>query len=39
MGLDHFILLFDRSLRTVFAPSVSARPTPGQALPEASLAA
>lgn len=34
MNLDRWIVEFDKSLRTVFAPSVSARPVPGGKMPE-----
>ncbi|MBK8523891.1 MAG: 2-polyprenyl-3-methyl-6-methoxy-1,4-benzoquinone monooxygenase [Betaproteobacteria bacterium] len=37
MNLDRLIVEFDKSLRTVFASSVSARPIPGDELPEAHL--
>lgn len=35
--LDRFITEFDKSLRTVFAPAVSARPVPGSGFSEAVL--
>jgi 3-demethoxyubiquinol 3-hydroxylase len=35
--LDRLIVTFDRALRTVFAPAVSARPVPGEHLPDAPL--
>lgn len=35
--LDRLIVSFDRGLRTVFAPAVSARAVPGEALPDAPL--
>ncbi len=35
--LDRAILEFDKSLRTLFAPATSARPVPGEALPETRL--
>ena len=35
--IDRFIVTFDRALRTVFAPAVSARPVPGENLPDAPL--
>lgn len=35
--LDPFILQFDRALRTVFAAAPTARPMPGENLPEADL--
>ena len=38
IDLDRLIVSFDRGLRTVFAPAVSARPTPGENLPEAEMA-
>jgi ubiquinone biosynthesis monooxygenase Coq7 len=37
MNLDPLIIAFDTALRTIFAPAQSARPTPGEALPEAAL--
>ena len=36
--LDRLIVTFDRALRTVFAPAVSARPLPGEDLPDPPLA-
>jgi ubiquinone biosynthesis monooxygenase Coq7 len=36
---DKAILAFDRALRTVFGPSRSGRPIPGESLPEAELSA
>src|SRR5688572_30712202 len=36
--LDRLIVTFDRGLRTVFAPAVSARPVPGENLPDTPLA-
>lgn len=38
MGIDWVITEFDKSLRTVFAPSASIREMPGAGLPEAPLA-
>lgn len=35
--LDRAILEFDKSLRTLFAPATSARPVPGETLPETRL--
>ena len=35
--LDRLIVSFDRGLRTVFAPAVSARAVPGEALSDAPL--
>lgn len=32
--IDHAIIQFDRALRTLFAPAVSARPTPGADAPD-----
>jgi len=37
MTIDDLILAFDRSLRTVVGPSRSARPVPGEDIPEAPL--
>ncbi len=37
MSADHFILEFDRALRTVFAKAHSRRPTPGSTLPDADM--
>ena len=37
MFIDRLIVSFDRGLRTVFAPAVSARPMPGDALPDAAV--
>lgn len=37
MNLDRLIVEFDKSLRTVFAPSASVRPVPGREIPEAAL--
>lgn len=37
MNLDPLIIEFDRALRTVFGPALSARPVPGAGLPEADL--
>lgn len=37
MNLDPFIIPLDRALRTLFAPASSARPSPGEAVPEATL--
>lgn len=36
--IDNAIVEFDKALRTVFAPAQSARPVPGEELPEADLA-
>ncbi len=38
MTTDDLIVEFDKALRAIFAPVRSRRPTPGEALPEASLA-
>lgn len=37
MGIDRWIVEFDKALRTVFAPAPTARPVPGATLPEADL--
>jgi ubiquinone biosynthesis monooxygenase Coq7 len=37
IDLDRFIIGFDRTLRTLFAPAMSARPTPGEDLPESEM--
>ena len=37
--IDRLIVSFDRGLRTLFAPAVTARPVPGTALPEAEMSA
>jgi ubiquinone biosynthesis monooxygenase Coq7 len=37
IDLDRLIIGFDRGLRTLFAPAQSARPVPGETLPEAPL--
>lgn len=37
MAIDHFILEFDRALRTVFASARTQRPTPGHQLPDVEL--
>lgn len=37
--LDRFITEFDKGLRTLFAPAISARPVPGKQLDEAPLSA
>ena len=39
MNFDPLIVAFDRALRTVFGPSHSSRPVPGEDLPEADLGA
>jgi 3-demethoxyubiquinol 3-hydroxylase len=38
IDLDRLIVTFDRGLRTVFAPALSARPSPGEDLPEGDMA-
>ena len=37
MNLDRLIVSFDRGLRTLFAPAMSVRGTPGEDLPEADM--
>ncbi len=37
LDLDRLIIVFDRGLRTVFAPAQMLRPVPGEALPDAPL--
>jgi 3-demethoxyubiquinol 3-hydroxylase len=37
IDLDRLIVSFDRGLRTVFAPAMSARPSPGENLPDAEM--
>lgn len=37
IDIDRFIIGFDKSLRTVFAPAQTLRGTPGEALPESTL--
>jgi ubiquinone biosynthesis monooxygenase Coq7 len=37
IDIDRLIIGFDRTLRTLFAPATSARPTPGEDLPESEM--
>lgn len=37
INIDRVIINFDRTLRTLFAPAMSVRPTPGEDLPEAEM--